>query len=555
MRDTTGAIVRGVPDGPVCEQSNQFVSHKGKLFCIDYDQVAVVDPVSGAQTIVNVPDGMGSVTRLQAVVGPDNKIWVMGADERSDAMTTAQGSRWNLKDTANLRAFSLSAAGVPGPVVNVATEAGPLTGATRYFGFAAAPSGSSGMPFAWTAGFDPYTGEIRQVVGTFNPTNGSVEKATTRVATGVFGGGGVGGFALTSGSTTYVHERRDITAEWVVNNQFQTTADGRSLYKAFQLPSAFATFTSPTTVHQSRLLSGMGGEGMGFSTMARDASGVIWIRESDSSRVLRVNADGDVLQTIDLPDAPVELVVGPDGNVWVAGNDVLLRILTGVKATSTSVPTLSTPQGASVGSPIEGTTGEWSTSTDRYEYQWQVCSKADGSDCTDIPGATEARYTPASTDSGKYVRMASYAVTSNGRSDASYSALVGVAVASPPDTGGGNTSGGNGGGPAPATGPTAAISATATMELDGPATTRKRQKKTYEVFFSAENATGTVTFTFKRNRKKVRTVTVTVQDGLAEYRWKPGRWPRGTTRVSAVYTPAAGSQYSAAAVKSRVKVR
>jgi len=228
--------------------------------------------------------------------------------------------------------------------------------------------------------------------------------------------------------------------------------------------------------------------------------------------------------------------------------------------TSTAAPTLSQVDGVTVGTPISGTTGAWNDPSGTYEYQWQVCSSNDASTCTDIPGATAALYTPSTADNGKYVRMATYATSANGRSEPAYSGLVAVgAPAAPPAaTPGatpGTTPGTTPGAAVRATGTTAVIGSAQTMELDIPRKTKRRKKKLYEVFFTATDVPGTVTFTFKR-KKRVKTVTVPIEDGIAEYRWRtPRKWPRGKTRVTATYVPSAGSPYTAAAVTDRVKVR
>jgi hypothetical protein len=279
-----------------------------------------------------------------------------------------------------------------------------------------------------------------------------------------------------------------------------------------------------------------------------DQLGYFWTVTGDD-QAERFNAAGVVSPRVFVPNnqTPEALAIGPDGNVWVAAEQVLLRVLTGAVPTNAAAPTLSQVDGITVGTPITGTSGEWNDSSGTYEYQWQVCTANDASTCTDIPGATAAQYTPSTADDGKYVRMATYATSANGRSEPAYSGLVAVgAPAAPPAAPGAGVK---------ATGTTAVIGNAQTMELDVPRKTKRGKKKLYEVFFTATDVPGTVTFTFKR-RSKVKTVTVPIEDGIAEYRWKtPKKWPRGKTRVTATYVPSAGSPYTAAAVTDRVKVR
>jgi len=94
------------------------------------------------------------------------------------------------------------------------------------------------------------------------------------------------------------------------------------------------------------------------------------------------------------------------------------------------------------------------------------------------------------------------------------------------------------------------------MELDAPLRQKRKQRKTYDVVFSATDVQGTVVFEFVKG-KRTNTKTVTIQDGLAEYRWRvPAKWPRkGRTTVTATFIPAAGSPYQAAETLDRVRIR
>ena len=312
----------------------------------------------------------------------------------------------------------------------------------------------------------------------------------------------------------------------------------------------FSAFTSPTTVTTQNIAVNVQNLQDGNSDFVPDGSGYLWVTDHDDNQLIRLTTAGVVANRVAIPlgETPYAVAIGSDGNAWVAADDILVRVLTGAVPTNAAAPTLSQVDGITAGTPISGTSGEWNDPSGTYEYQWQVCTANDASTCTDIPGATAAQYTPSTADDGKYVRMASYATSANGRSEPAYSGIVAVgAPAAPPAAAPGAA--------AKATGSTAVIGNAQTMELDVPRKTKRGKKKFYEVFFTASDVPGTVTFTFKR-KKRVKTVTVPIEDGIAEYRWKtPRKWPRGKTRVTATYVPSAGSPYTAAAVTDRVKVR
>ena len=59
-----------------------------------------------------------------------------------------------------------------------------------------------------------------------------------------------------------------------------------------------------------------------------------------------------------------------------------------------------------VGIEVQGVSGVWSgVNPANFKYQWQRCSKKDGSDCVDIAGATKLTYLLVDEDEGKYVRI------------------------------------------------------------------------------------------------------------------------------------------------------
>ena len=286
------------------------------------------------------------------------------------------------------------------------------------------------------------------------------------------------------------------------------------------------------------------------------ADGTLWASLSTAPVLWHYNTDGQLLGSYNNPTniPPRRMRIDPAGDLWlVLGQSGYARMSGGATPSVQQQPSTSNAQGSTAGTEITASPGTWTNNPSTYTYQWQECSKADGSDCTDIPGATSEKYTPTDAQAGKYVRVVVTATNISGVSQQAATTPVQVAQrtspppppATPPSTGGS----------AVATGATAEIGNSQAMELDVPKKTRRNKRKLYEVFFTATDVPGTVTFTFKRKRR-VQTVTVPIEDGIADYRWKtPKKWPRGKTRVTATYVPSAGSPYATAAVTDRVKVR
>ena len=286
------------------------------------------------------------------------------------------------------------------------------------------------------------------------------------------------------------------------------------------------------------------------------ADGTLWASLSTAPVLWHYNTDGQLLGSYRNPTGipPRDMRIDPSGDLWlVLGQSGYARMSGGATPSVQQQPSTSNAQGSTAGTEITASPGTWTNNPSTYTYQWQECSKADGSDCTDIPGATSEKYTPTDAQAGKYVRVVVTATNISGVSQQVATTPVQVAQrtspppppATPPSTGGS----------AVATGATAEIGNSQTMELDVPKKTRRNKRKLYEVFFTATDVPGTVTFTFKRKRR-MKTVTVPIEDGIADYRWKtPKKWPRGKTRVTATYVPSAGSPYATAAVTDRVKVR
>ncbi len=284
------------------------------------------------------------------------------------------------------------------------------------------------------------------------------------------------------------------------------------------------------------------------------AKGTMWVAASGPT-LSHVTTAGDVAATYSVPGPSRGQVQAKDGNVWAAIGSTVTRVLTGVVPTSSAAPVVNYPSAAieppvppAAGTPMTATNGSWNYMPTSYAYQWQACTTTDSSTCTDIPGATAQAYTIATTDVGKYIRVGVKASNLNGPSETAYSGAVttGAAPAPVPDP---NPT------PVPATGEVATVGNGVVMELDAPSRQKRGKKKWYEVAFSASDVQGAVVFEFSKG-KRTKTKTVTVEDGFAEYRWKtPRKWRKGRTTVTATFVPSAGSPYTAAEVRDRVRIR
>lgn len=273
--------------------------------------------------------------------------------------------------------------------------------------------------------------------------------------------------------------------------------------------------------------------------------GTMWVA-SFNSTVSHVTTAGAVVATYGTGGLLRRSLQAQDGNVWATVGDGVNRILTGVVPTSSGAPTLDPTTGLAAGTAVATTSGSWNYRPTSYSYQWQVCATAEASSCADVPGATGQSYTVATTDVGKYIRVGVAASNLNGASQPAYSGQVSTGNVTPAPAPGP---------PAPATGTTAAIGNGVTMELDAPSRQKRGKRAWYEVVFTATDVQGTVVFEFSKG-SRTNTKTVTVEDGLAEYRWKtPKNWSKGRTTVTATFVPSAGSPYTAAEVRDRVRIR
>lgn len=292
-------------------------------------------------------------------------------------------------------------------------------------------------------------------------------------------------------------------------------------------------------------------ETIAFGGMVQGPGNTFWVTDSRRDQLVEFNADGGRIgayPAAGLPEEPFGLTLANDGNLWTSLDLDLARVSTGAVPESSAAPAITPGSGILVGVAATVGNGTWRYQPSTYAYQWQLCASDQASSCTDIAGATAATYTPVQTDEAKYLRAGVVASNTNGPSTIAYSGLVGVGAATPPPPVP-NPS------PNPASGTMASIGNGVTMELDAPTRQKRGKSAWFEAVFSAADPQGTVSFTFRKGSKQV-TKSVTVQDGIAEYRWKaPKKWRKGRTTVTATYVPSAGSPYQSASTLARVRIR
>ncbi|HEX2214582.1 MAG TPA: hypothetical protein VHH12_14255, partial [Mycobacterium sp.] len=131
-----------------------------------------------------------------------------------------------------------------------------------------------------------------------------------------------------------------------------------------------------------------GADDWGYAPVPDDLDHTLRIRERVSNRL------GAALAV-----SPASAVVGDDG-----------------PPRSTASPHVDGP--SYVGERLTASVGEWSNAaTAVYDYQWRRCD-ADGENCTDLPGATDAAYTPGEDDLDARLRVAVSATNNGGTTTA-----------------------------------------------------------------------------------------------------------------------------------------
>ncbi|MFM7147943.1 MAG: hypothetical protein ACKOW5_16650 [Actinomycetales bacterium] len=285
------------------------------------------------------------------------------------------------------------------------------------------------------------------------------------------------------------------------------------------------------------------------TNLASGAHGTFYATDVLGSKVLQFSSAGALQSTYNMPSGPNSAVFGPDGNLWLRFDAAVTQMLTGVVPALSTAPAVTPATGVSVGTSLSTSNGTWKYAASAYTYAWQRCTSTDVTTCAAITGATAAQYTASSDDNGKYVRSSVTATNANGASQAAYSALVQVGSSTPPAPPTPPT-------PAPATGPEASIGSGATAEIDVPTSIKRGKRGTLDVIFTVTDVNGTVTFKIVKGSKSKTISGVPVTGGEATTSWKvPSSWPKGSTTITASFTPATGSPYQGANVKATTKIK
>lgn len=512
--------------------------------------------------ITNFPLNAGSAPR-DVVVGPDGNFWVTnsggnsvskvslaGAVLGTYAMTSANagvrdiavgpdGNLWVTLTTANKIARVTTA--------GVVTEFGIPTADSQPIGIAAGADGA-----LW---FTEFAGnKVGRITTSGQVTN---EYTIPTANAGLWGitPGPTGSSRMyftesTAGKVGYVTLTGQI-AETALQSATSTprgiVVQNGSVWFTMYGANAMGNLVNDTTVAQIPTVAQPNDVTVGPNNS-------MWV-SAGSQQVAYLNNVGATQGTYTTSAAntlPQGLVQGSDGNIWVAlqGANALARVTSGEMPVSTAAPAITPTVGVIPGTALNVSNGTWNPTPTSYTYQWQRCTQNVASSCTNIAGATASAYTATTADNGVYLRAGVSGSNASGPAAMVYSALVVVGKASPTPSPTPNPT------PAPATGLTASIGANAVMDLDSPANQKRGARKTYVVDFSTTDVKGTVTFVMKKGGRVKTFANVPVTDGAVSVSWKvPKKWPLKKTTVTATYTPASGSQYSAGQVFGVVKIK
>jgi virginiamycin B lyase len=309
--------------------------------------------------------------------------------------------------------------------------------------------------------------------------------------------------------------------------------------------NSLAHLVSDTTVARIAL-----GAGVAPTDIAAGPESTMWVTADGPDQVWKLTDQGSVVGTYATPtpaSGPQGVALGPDGNMWVALRvaNKLARVTSGLVPVATKAPELGPLVGIVPGTVMTSAPGTWNYQPISYAYQWQRCSTGTA-DCADIAGATGATYTVMVDDNLKYLRVGVVATNASGPSERAYSGLVPIGVPpTPPKPQP----------PVPASGAVASIGSGATAALVSPASQRRGTSRTYRVTFSA-SVEGIVTLSFKAKGHTKKVKGIAVQGSALRYVWKvPWSWHKGTTTVSASFTPVLGSPYTAGNMIDTVRIR
>jgi len=506
---------------------------------------SVVVPVSG----LSIGTGIA--------LGPDGNIWSTNATSQSISRVAPSGGLATTFATPTAGKPVGIAAGPDGAMWFTYLEASKIGRITMNGTFTEYPFSSAGGAISIALGPDgnmwftlPTTGKIGRITPTGTVTEFDAGVEVTFITAGpsgsnrmYFGGkqGALGkvGFITMSGAVTLINTGPTVQVVYGI----ATVEDNVWFIEVKAGPEAvLARLIGDTTIQETVLPSNA-------TNLAVGANGTFYATDVLGNKVMQFSSAGALQGTYNMPAPPLAAVFGPDGNLWIRLDTAVSQMLTGVVPALSTAPAVTPAAGVTVGSALTTSNGTWKYAGATYTYAWQRCTSTDVATCAAIAGATAAQYTAASDDNGKYLRSSVTAANANGASQAAFSALVQVGSSTPPAPPTPPA-------PAPATGPEASIGSGATAEIDLPSSIKRGKRGTLEVIFTVTDVQGTVTFTITKGSKSKTITGVAVSGGQAATSWKvPSNWPKGTTTVNALFTPATGSPYQGANVKATTKIK
>lgn len=168
-------------------------------------------------------------------------------------------------------------------------------------------------------------------------------------------------------------------------------------------------------------------------TNAGTATGCVFTPSASSGSTFSVTVTGcsagTVQPRLNASSVSDGVNTGPSANSSVAGADAINFVTTPPSGTGApSISALSPGTTTTLGSTLSATAGTWNDQGDASattSYQWQVCTSALASSCTNIPGQVDPTFVPTGTYDGSYLRVVTNRSNVAGTSAAQSSTLVG----------------------------------------------------------------------------------------------------------------------------------
>jgi RHS repeat-associated protein len=331
---------------------------------------------------------------------------ISGATSSQYTLTTAdQSYKVALKVTATNASGSASAvSSQTGPITvaqppanqSLPTTSGTFTDTSAVTGTTGSWSGNiSGYSYQWKhcasdgSGCSAISGATSSAYSLTSSDVGS----TVRLAVTATGPGG---------AATATSNASSVVAEVAPTNTAAPTVTGTATYN--QTLSASTGTWSPTPTSYI------------YEWQRCDASGSNCAAISGATTANYTLVEPDIGQTIRIHVTASDAAGSTGGSSAVSG-----QVQT-IAPTSMSSPTVSGRLAR--GQTITANPGTWAPTPASISYQWKRCD-ADGTNCTDIPGATSAAHKVASADAGRSVSFSAAASNSAGSTSAS-SASSGV---------------------------------------------------------------------------------------------------------------------------------